>query len=53
MDMYWRNHRPRPTKLFLIYLAAADVMITDHSSAGFEYLLVDRPLIRILGSAHT
>ncbi len=28
-------------------LAAADVMITDHSSAGFEYLLVDRPLIRI------
>jgi CDP-glycerol glycerophosphotransferase (TagB/SpsB family) len=29
------------------FLAAADVMITDHSSAGFEYLLVDRPLIRI------
>ena len=29
------------------YLAAADVMITDHSSVGFEYLLVDRPLIRI------
>ena len=29
------------------YLAAADVMITDHSSGGFEYLLVDRPLIRI------
>jgi CDP-glycerol glycerophosphotransferase (TagB/SpsB family) len=28
-------------------LAAADVMITDHSSAGFEYLLRDRPLIRI------
>jgi len=28
-------------------LAAADVMITDHSSAGFEYLLLDRPLIRI------
>jgi hypothetical protein len=28
-------------------LAAADVMITDHSSAGFEYLLVDRPLVRI------
>jgi CDP-glycerol glycerophosphotransferase (TagB/SpsB family) len=22
-------------------------MITDHSSAGFEYLLLDRPLIRI------
>jgi CDP-glycerol glycerophosphotransferase (TagB/SpsB family) len=29
------------------YLAAADVMLTDHSSAGFEYLLLDRPLIRI------
>ena len=28
-------------------LAAADVMITDHSSAGFEYLLLDRPLVRI------
>jgi hypothetical protein len=28
-------------------LAAADVMITDHSSVGFEYLLLDRPLIRI------
>ncbi len=29
------------------YLAAADVMITDHSSVGFEYLLLDRPLVRI------
>jgi CDP-Glycerol:Poly(glycerophosphate) glycerophosphotransferase len=29
------------------YLAAADVMVTDHSSAGFEYLLLDRPLVRI------
>jgi hypothetical protein len=29
------------------YLAAADVMITDHSSSGFEYLLVNRPLVRI------
>jgi CDP-glycerol glycerophosphotransferase (TagB/SpsB family) len=29
------------------YLAAADVMVTDHSSAGFEYLLVDRPIVRI------
>jgi hypothetical protein len=28
-------------------LAAADVMITDHSSAGFEFLLRDRPLVRI------
>jgi hypothetical protein len=29
------------------YLAAADVMITDHSSAGFEYLLLDRPVVRV------
>lgn len=29
------------------YLAAADLMITDHSSAGFEFLLRDRPLVRI------
>jgi hypothetical protein len=29
------------------YLVAADVMITDHSSIGFEYLLLDRPLVRI------
>lgn len=29
------------------YLAAADVLITDHSSVGFEFLLLDRPIIRI------
>src|SRR6185295_17836008 len=29
------------------YLVGADVLITDHSSVGFEYLLLDRPLIRI------
>ena len=29
------------------YLMAADTLITDHSSVGFEYLLLDRPLIRI------
>jgi hypothetical protein len=28
-------------------LAASDVLITDHSSAGFEYLLLDRPIVRI------
>ena len=28
-------------------LAAADVLITDHSSCGFEYTLLDRPLVRI------
>jgi hypothetical protein len=29
------------------YLMAGDVLITDHSSVGFEFLLLDRPLIRI------
>jgi hypothetical protein len=29
------------------YLAASDVMVTDHSSIGFEYLLLDRPVVRI------
>ena len=29
------------------FLAAADVLVTDHSSAGFEYLLQDRPVVRI------
>jgi CDP-glycerol glycerophosphotransferase (TagB/SpsB family) len=29
------------------YLAAADCLITDHSSVGFEYLLLNRPLVRI------
>ncbi len=28
-------------------LAAADVLVTDHSSCGFEYMLLDRPLVRI------
>ena len=27
------------------YLAAADLMVTDHSSVGFEFLVLDRPLI--------
>jgi hypothetical protein len=29
------------------YLVASDLMVTDHSSAGFEFLLRDRPLVRI------
>jgi CDP-glycerol glycerophosphotransferase (TagB/SpsB family) len=29
------------------YMVASDVMITDHSSSGFEYLLLDRPVVRI------
>jgi hypothetical protein len=27
------------------YLSAADAMVTDHSSVGFEYLTLNRPLI--------
>ena len=27
------------------WLAAADLMVTDHSSVGFEYFVLDRPLI--------
>ena len=33
------------------YLVAADLMLTDHSSAGFEFLLRDRPIVRIHRSA--
>src|SRR5690349_13039130 len=29
------------------WLAGADVLITDHGSIGFEYLLLDRPVVRI------
>jgi len=29
------------------WMVAADVLISDHSSVGFEYLLLDRPLVRI------
>jgi CDP-glycerol:poly(glycerophosphate) glycerophosphotransferase len=29
------------------YLVGSDLLITDHSSAGFEYLLRDRPIVRI------
>lgn len=37
-------------------LAAADLLVTDHSSVGFEFLLLDRPLVvldepRLLGEA--
>jgi hypothetical protein len=33
------------------YLAAADVMVADHSSAAFEYLLRDRPIVRFRAPA--
>jgi hypothetical protein len=41
------NGRLAPTANIAPCLAAADVMISDHSSAAFEYLLLDRPLVRI------
>lgn len=27
------------------YLCVADALVTDHSSAGFEYMLLDRPIV--------
>ena len=41
------NARLADTANIAPLLVAADVMITDHSSAGFEYLLLDRPLVRV------
>jgi len=29
------------------YLFASDVLVTDHSSAGFEFMLLDRPIVVI------
>jgi hypothetical protein len=29
------------------YLFAADLLVTDHSSAGFEFMLLDRPIVVI------
>ena len=29
------------------YLYAADVLVTDHSSVGFEFMLLDRPVVVI------
>lgn len=51
----WRSHMracEEPGRICYVesadsspFLAAADAMITDHSSVGFEYLVLDRPLI--------
>jgi CDP-glycerol glycerophosphotransferase (TagB/SpsB family) len=44
-----RNGRARiaPGHDISPYLVCADLMITDHSSAGFEFLLRDKPIVRI------
>jgi CDP-glycerol glycerophosphotransferase (TagB/SpsB family) len=41
------NTRLAQTPNITPLLAAADLLVTDHSSAGFEFLLLDRPLVRI------
>jgi hypothetical protein len=41
------NARLAQTPNIAPLLVAADVLVTDHSSAGFEYLLLDRPVVRI------
>jgi hypothetical protein len=41
------NARLATTPNIAPLLAAADLLVTDHSSAGFEYLLLDRPVVRI------
>jgi hypothetical protein len=51
----WRSRLAplmRPGRVHLIdeadcspLLAAADLLVTDHSSVGFEYLVLDRPLL--------
>jgi hypothetical protein len=51
----WRQHLRRITRGGRVhvvdgadvspYLFVADALITDHSSVGFEYMLLDRPLI--------
>ncbi len=42
----WRVH-PALDADISKYLVAADVLITDHSSAGFEFMLLDRPVVVI------
>jgi hypothetical protein len=53
----WRRHLESLCRLWRVhagldadiskYLVAADVLVTDHSSAGFEYMLLDRPVVVI------
>jgi hypothetical protein len=42
----WRVHRAENADISP-YLFVSDVLITDHSSAGFEFMLLDRPIVVI------
>jgi len=42
----WRVHAARDGDISP-YLYVSDVLVTDHSSAGFEYMLLDRPIVVI------
>ena len=42
----WRVH-PAQDADISPYLFVSDVLVTDHSSAGFEFMLLDRPIVVI------
>jgi hypothetical protein len=42
----WRVHGARDGDISR-YLFVSDVLVTDHSSAGFEFMLLDRPVVVI------
>lgn len=42
----WRVHAATNSDISP-YLAVSDLLITDHSSAGFEFMLLDRPIVVI------
>jgi hypothetical protein len=42
----WRVHAALDADISR-YLYVSDVLVTDHSSAGFEFMLLDRPLVVI------
>ena len=42
----WRVHGAKDGDISR-YLYVSDVLITDHSSAGFEFMLLDRPIVVI------
>jgi hypothetical protein len=42
----WKVHAARDGDISR-YLYVSDVLVTDHSSAGFEFMLLDRPIVVI------